>query len=198
MGLLDAIFGNSRPPAGYDTRGYDQRKRDEARERDLAGTPIRCNDRTDFPPEQPRTCPPGQCIPSRQTTTSAGDVVSAAAGAASLVMGMLNYETLGYHDLRDEEQDRWGVAADRRRAGEAAYREQQELIARSLAREDELASLLGQLSDTERGIYLTHMEANALQPGCDTLTPMNLRRDASGQVVKARELQPVESKRRLK
>ena len=173
-----------------DTRSYDQRKRDEARERDLSGTPIGCNDRTDYPEyRQTRRCV-GQCTPDRGTLTAANDAMSAASSAANFILGMVNPNTLGWHDP-DEELDQYNGIADRRRAGEAAYQEQQRLIAASKAREEERAGLMGQLSDVERGIYLTHLEANAFQPGSDTLTPMGLGRGAGGRVERQRELDPV-------
>ena len=166
-----------------DHRSYDRRKMDEARNASDADDPI--NNRTDYPPEQPRPrCCVGQCTPTRQTLTAANDAMSAASSAAGFVMSLINPALLGYHDWREEEQDRYGAASDRRRAGEAAHQEQQRLISASKAREEERAALLGQLSDTERGIYLTHLEANALQPGSDTLTPMGLGRARSGAVVK--------------
>ena len=163
-----------------DTRSYDQRKRDEARERDLSGTPIGCNDRTDYPAASPRRCV-GQCTPSRQTLTAANDAMSAASSAANFILGMVNPNTLGWHDP-DADDDWNNSIADRKRAGEAAYQEQQRLIAASKAREEERAGLMGQLSDVERGIYLTHLEANAFQPGSDTLTPMGLGRGEGGRV----------------
>ena len=139
------------------------------------------NDRTDYPAPKSRTCPPGQCIPSRRTMTG-GEVVGSAISLADMMMGMFNTNALGYHDP-DEALDQSNANADRARAGKAAHDEQQALIAASKAREDERAALMGQLSDAERGIYLTHLEANALQPGSDTLTPMGLGR-ANGQVVR--------------
>jgi len=164
-----------------DTRSYDQRKRDEARERDLSGTPIGCNDRTDYPEyRQTRRCV-GQCTPDRGTLTAANDAMSAASSAANFILGMVNPNTLGWHDP-DADDDWNNSIADRKRAGEAAYQEQQRLIAASKAREEERAGLMGQLSDVERGIYLTHLEANAFQPGSDTLTPMGLGRGEGGRV----------------
>lgn len=176
-----------------DTRSYDQRKMDEARERERTGNTIACNDRTDYPEyRQTRRCV-GQCTPDRGTLTAANDAMSAASSAANFILGMVNPNTLGWHDP-DEELDQYNGIADRRRAGEAAYQEQQRLIAASKAREEERAGLMGQLSDVERGIYLTHLEANAFQPGSDTLTPMNLGRDADNRVVQ-REAVSVENRR---
>lgn len=172
-----------------DTRSYDQRKMDEARERERTGNTISCNDRTDFPEyRQTRRCV-GQCTPDRNTLTAANDAMSAASGAASLVMGMLNPNKLGYHDYREEEEQEFGAAADRRRAGEDAYYEQRQRVAQSYQIEANHAALLGQCSPDERAIYQTHLEALAAGH-TDTLTPMGLGRGEGGSVER-REAQPV-------
>lgn len=150
-----------------------------------------CNDQTDHPQYRqqfPRRCA-GQCVADRQPMTHAGQAMA----SASFVAGMIDWSRLGPRD----EDDQNTADTDRLRAGEAAYREQQRLIAQSLQIEADHNALLLQCSETERAIYQTYLEANALQPGADTLTPMGLARNASGQVVR-REGVPVESKRRLR
>ena len=163
-----------------DTRSYDQRKRDEARERDLSGTPIGCNDRTDYPEyRQTRRCV-GQCTPDRGTLTAANDAMSAASSAANFILGMVNPNTLGWHDP-DADDDWNNSIADRKRAGEAAYQEQQRLIAQSHKSDAERARLLNGCTPEERAIYQTHMEALAAGQ-TDTLTPMGLGRGEGGRV----------------
>jgi hypothetical protein len=174
-----------------DTRSYDQRKRDEARERDLSGTPIGCNDRTDYPEyRQTRRCV-GQCTPSRQPMTHAGQAMS----AMNAVGSMIDWQQLA-KPRNEDEADEWSIQrrmaeADRMPSPAVYYAQVAPgLLEQGEASAAERARLLNNCTPEEQAIYKTWQEANAAG-WSDTaaLAPMGLQRGEGNRV--ERQLQPV-------
>ena len=163
-------LGDSDPPAGYDTRSYDEIKRQDARD-----NPIACNDRTDHPPYQqqfPRRCV-GTCTPARQPMTHAGQAMS----GASFVAGMIDWSRLG---PRDEDEG----AAVPPPMSIADRMTQQALIDQSYASDAALSERLDQLTPEQRAVVQMAREA--------MLNGQTLDQAAAAMGFKPRrELQPV-------
>jgi hypothetical protein len=113
--------------------------------------------------------------------TAARDVVGAASDAASLVMGMLNPNTLGYREDAEDCTLANMIAANRGQMEAADARR---------------AELEAKLPPDEKLLRRTYLAAiSAGQTDAAALGAMGLQRDSAGQVVRVRELQPVERRR---
>ncbi len=151
-----------------------------------------CNERTDFPAAQPtpRRCV-GQCTPSRQPMTHAGQAL----GALNAVGSMIDWQQLS-KPRNDEEASEWEIqrrmAETDRMPSPAVY------YANQLQQSDDITAerqrMLNSCTPEEQAIYLTYQEAR--QAGwSDTaaLAPMNLQRGEGNRV--ERQLQPVERRK---
>lgn len=144
-----------------------------------------CNERTDFPPAQPtpHRCV-GQCTPSRQPMTHAGQSLS----AMNAVAGLIDWQQL-VQPRNAEEAAEWSI---QRRMAEADRMPPPAVYygLQGAASDTNQQQLLNGCTPEEQAIYRTYQEARlAGMSDRDALAGMGLRRGEGNQV--ERQLQPV-------